>query len=104
MYLVDDTARTFRDFGGKSLSAATVREISVDGLVVLWDRYKRERWNDSQYVNYHTLSPISCLTYNGELCTRRDHRDWEWRHKQPTFEGFIEWLSKRKRCDYDNSN
>ena len=67
-------------------------------------RYAEECYKDSSWVHTHIPKwNDSCYRQAGDLahgyyfelvCKNKDH--FEWIHKKPTFEGFIEWLKKRQ--------
>ncbi len=63
----------------------------------LFDEYKQDCYNDSTYVEYTKQPDYSPYTYKetGAVCAIYLYpiKVKEWRHKQPTFDGFMSWLN-----------
>ena len=65
----------------------------------LLSKYKKSCYNDSTYVEYwrYNESPSS-TDENGYTMTYSVHiaptKIKEWQHKKPTFEDFLDWISK----------
>jgi hypothetical protein len=61
--------------------------------------YKRECWNDSTKQWVHQESPYSYNDSTGIGISQGIYvmPKREWTHKPPTFEGFLNWIEKRKR-------
>lgn len=60
--------------------------------------YQTECYNDSTQVWEHVFNPTSMFDCAYDYgCVYHWHYGWVTHHMQPTFNGFIEWLTKRKK-------
>ncbi len=51
--------------------------------------YQKQCYNDSSYIEYvYRCTMIGCTVYHGDL----PQIIREWKHKEPTFEGFTNYL------------
>jgi len=72
-------------------------------LIEQYDKFAIECYADSSFVRVHEPEMIKmhgsyipkefCLV--DWVCMTESHYKNKWIHKQPTFEGFIEWLKKQ---------
>jgi len=62
-----------------------------------YDKYAKECYADSSLVATHLPIVGNCYWFSpGEgRCINLKHYEENWKRKQPTFEGFIEWLKKQ---------
>lgn len=68
-------------------------------IVKLWDNYKKDCFNDSTYQRVHNPQKYGerwCVVYpeSPNICREDSHYGKEWIHKETSFEGFIDWLTK----------
>lgn len=96
--------RTKREF----MTVDSVDYSPYDPIIKLSDliAYERECYNDSTQVTEHVNTGMNCLYMltgfpdidEDAKCQNERHYDHQvWRHKQPTFTGFIAWLQKKQK-------
>jgi len=71
-------------------------------LLRLWKAYQQECWNDSTKTKIININPdrniiteISPGCYSSTLMWFSPKYDTVWEHKQPTFEGFMQYLERK---------
>lgn len=68
-----------------------------NNLIYLLLKYKEKCYNDSSYVlKYNNGCSLPGTSINLYCYATVDTYDYEWTHKNPTFEGFIAWIEKYK--------
>ena len=69
--------------------------LTIEGMLRLWDQYRAECFADSTHTmtlgDEHIKVYGRGLAPNGHTTVWRDEI-WTWEHRQPTFEGFLEFI------------
>lgn len=82
----------FYNPGGKIIQSITWRD-KVLTFQMLLD-YEKHCYNDSTKVRRHKDNTGICMAYDYD-CIIPEHYENIWVHKQPTFQGFIEWYKNK---------
>lgn len=88
----------YYEFEGEVYSITDQSNCEISCLIELYEKYEQECYNDSSQITHHNQNGDDfCISFSGSIgysyCISEGHFDEKiWVHKQPTFEGFIEYL------------
>ena len=80
---------------------STIQVIMVQYFLQLYDEYEQECYKDSTQTEHHITDGTPCYgtsrNWDDFTCITPGHYDeMTWVHKEPTFQGFMEFIRKKK--------
>ena len=86
--------RTDHSIDGGRMITFKSRIVTLD----LLEEYQEYCYNDSTNIKAHKETYGEwCISYDGHTCDNPEHYEYRWVHKEPTFNGFIEWLKLKEQ-------